>query len=321
MVCIFLQLRIRNMVHKTTVRPSHIEPAGSSTSWDDLRVLLAVHREGSFHGAGRTLRVATSTIARRISQLESSLGRVLVQRTARGTRIEADALSLIEAAEGLEQGLGALGRDTNSAAIVGTVRLSMGEGFVIPATRVIVALQHEHPDLRIELISDSRLVSVSRREADIALRKARSREAELIEKKVGHLQFGLFASPKYFSEAAISGPLDAHQLSAHRFVGFDGSGRDFAQSQWLDKHRVGDSVFRSNSDWAIQTAAQKGLGICLLATSKQHQPVGLDPIAFKGALPRVPIYLVWRRQLAKVPRIRLVAAALERALREALGTD
>lgn len=309
------------MVHKTTVLPSYIEPVGGSTSWDDLRVLLAVHREGSFHGAGRTLRLATSTVARRISQLESSVGRVLVQRTAGGTRIEADALSLIEAARGLEQDLGALGRGTNSAAIVGTVRLSMGEGFVIPATRVIAALQHEHPELRIELISDSRLVSMSRREADIALRKARSREAELIEKKVGHLQFGLFASPKYFSETAISGPLDAHQLSVHRFVGFDGSGRDFAQSQWLDKHRVGDLVFRSNSDWAIQTAAQQGLGICLLATSKQHLPVGLDPIAFKGVLPRVPIYLVWRRQLAKVPRIRLVTAALERALREALGTD
>ncbi|MBX3217401.1 MAG: LysR family transcriptional regulator [Labilithrix sp.] len=64
-------------------------------SWDDLRLLLAVHRAKSFFGAGKELGLATSTVARRLEALESSLGRRLVHRGNSGSTIDADALGPI----------------------------------------------------------------------------------------------------------------------------------------------------------------------------------------------------------------------------------
>lgn len=54
---------------------------------DDLRVLLAVHRHGSFLAVGRALGLSTSTASRRIDALETALGRPLVHRSATGAHV------------------------------------------------------------------------------------------------------------------------------------------------------------------------------------------------------------------------------------------
>ncbi len=64
-------------------------------SWDDLRVLLAVHRQRSFLSAGKTLGLSTSTTSRRIDASEEALGRKLVNRSRAGTVLEPDAPRLI----------------------------------------------------------------------------------------------------------------------------------------------------------------------------------------------------------------------------------
>src|SRR3712207_6006727 len=93
--------------------------------WDDLRVLLALHRHGSFLGAGKAIGVSTSTAARRVEALEAALGRPLVHRTGAGTRLLPDAMPLLTLAEQLELGLHALRRDEARDAFAGTVRISL----------------------------------------------------------------------------------------------------------------------------------------------------------------------------------------------------
>ena len=44
-----------------------------SMNWDDLRLLLAVHRSGSLSGAARILGVNQSTISRRLIAFEAIL--------------------------------------------------------------------------------------------------------------------------------------------------------------------------------------------------------------------------------------------------------
>jgi DNA-binding transcriptional LysR family regulator len=95
--------------------------------WDDLRVLLAVHRGGSFLAAGLELGVSTSTVARRVSTLEAELGRVLVHRTSQGTLLEADTLQLVLLAETFEQALATHRRDARSP-YAGVVRVSVPDG-------------------------------------------------------------------------------------------------------------------------------------------------------------------------------------------------
>jgi DNA-binding transcriptional LysR family regulator len=52
--------------------------------WDDLRFFLAIARHGSLTAAARELRVAQSTVGRRLASLEANLGVRLLHRTPEG---------------------------------------------------------------------------------------------------------------------------------------------------------------------------------------------------------------------------------------------
>lgn len=290
-------------------------------TWDDLRVLLALHRNRSFLAAGRALGVSTSTVARRIEALEAALGRVLVHRGSAGTSVEPDALELVFLAEQLENGLEAARRDEGNAVsnLAGTVRISMGEGFVLPLTQLLSELRLKHPELHVELVSESRLSDLSRREADMGIRNARSSSPVLVEKSVGRLRFALFASQHYVERRLRGGQLRAGDFERHDFVGYDGPLRKLPQERWLVEQGAARFPFRSNSDLALRAATERGQGICLLAEVLGRESEGLVRLDVDVPLPSVPVFLVFHRELRQVPRIRAVANSLEAGLRHRLS--
>lgn len=291
----------------------------STPTWDDLRVLLALHRHGSFLGAGRALRVSTSTAARRIDALEASLGRPLVLRSSAGTAIEPDALALVALAEQLELGLRAAQRSDGAGEVGGTVRISCGEGFARPATRVLADLRKKHPALQFEVSSESRLADLARREADIGIRKARSSSPVLVERLAGHLSFGLYAAQSYVERRLRGGHLKRADMGRHDFVGYDGDLARSPQMQWLTAHGATRFPFRTNSDFALQEAVEQGQGIALLAEALARDVPGLVRLDVDLALPRTPVFLVFHKELRRVPRCRVVVAAFADAFRQALA--
>ncbi|MBN8231504.1 LysR family transcriptional regulator [Corallococcus macrosporus] len=143
-------------------------------AWDDLRVLLEVHRAGSFLAAGLRLGLSTSTVARRIGALEKDLGRPLVHRTSQGVWLEKEALELIALAEHFEQALRAHRRDEGgSSPYAGRIRISLPDGFLTGAAEAATRFRRLHPETLIEVISELRFVDLSSREADIGVRGGR----------------------------------------------------------------------------------------------------------------------------------------------------
>jgi DNA-binding transcriptional LysR family regulator len=292
-----------------------------SPEWNDLRVLLALHRHGSFLRAGQALRISVSTASRRIDALESALGRIVVRRGSTGTSIEPDAIELVALAEQLENGLSAVGRDgkATSPAISGVVRISAGEGFVPALTQVLVEIHRLHQALGFEVVSEARMVDLSRREADIGIRTARSSSPALIEKPVGTLRFGLYASRSYIERRLRGNRLLANEIPRHDFVGFDGSMRQLPQERWLTASGATRFPFRSNSQASQHVAALGGRGICLLPEPLGQAIEGLERVDVDRALPSIPVFLVFHRDLRRVPRIRVVVGTLQSALRRALA--
>ena len=290
----------------------------STPAWDDLRVLLALHRHRSFLAAGKALGVSTSTAARRVDALEASLGRTLVHRSSAGTTVEPDALELIALAEELELGLQAMRRDERSEEMSGTVRVSMGEGFVRPVTQVLSGLRRKHPGLALEVISETRMVDLARREADVGIRKARSSSPVLVERAVGRLHFGLYASTSYIERRLRGGRIAQGDFSRHDFVGYDIAPRG-GQMAWLMAHGAKRFAFKTNSDFALQEAMQQGLGVGLLADAQARDEPELVRLAFDGELPSALIFLVFHKELRRVPRMKLVVQTLDAALRTGLG--
>jgi DNA-binding transcriptional LysR family regulator len=287
-------------------------------SWDDLRILLAVHRDASFLAAGKTLGVAASTVARRVDAIERSLGRVLVHRGNDGTRLDPDALRLVALAEELELGLASLVRDRREVEVSGTVRVSLSEGFIRPLVPLLARLHAKYPALDIELISESRVADLARGEADIGIRILRSASAAIVSKLLGRASTGLFASREYVERRLPNARLSREVAGSHEWVGLDASLERLPQERWMREYGARRFSFRSNSALAIEHAVLAGLGIGVLGVVQGTSLPGLVQLDAEHAPPLVEVFLAFHRDAKKTPRIRVVAKEIEADARRQL---
>src|SRR5712691_772261 len=164
----------RDGPHGPATRPAPSN--GGAMDWDDVRVFLAVAREGSMRAAGRALGLSQPTIARRLAAFEASFGGPrLFDRLPEGLRLNAAGEQLISAAESIEDAVLTLERRSAAASPVlsGTVRVSTGEcaaGFLARclSEASTTALP---PGITLELVDELRqTANLVRRQADMALR-------------------------------------------------------------------------------------------------------------------------------------------------------
>src|SRR3712207_2195402 len=103
-----------------------------ATSWDDLRVFLAVHRRRSHAAASRELDVDPTTIGRRLGALERALGARLFDRTPSGLSPTEAGAALFTRAERIEAEVLASERELRGAdaRLSGTVRVTAGDWLI-----------------------------------------------------------------------------------------------------------------------------------------------------------------------------------------------
>ena len=179
--------------------------------WDDLRVFLAVHQLGSHKRAGRHLGVAPTTIGRRLAALESALGARLFLRTPERVLATPAGLKLVPHAQRMEAEAVEAERTLLAAdsRLEGSLRVTATDGFLhyvlLPA---LDELRREHPGLCVDLRADTRLLDLSRREADVAVRLVRPKEPALVARRLGEMRFSLFASQPYLDRRGTPRTLD-----------------------------------------------------------------------------------------------------------------
>jgi DNA-binding transcriptional LysR family regulator len=288
-------------------------------AWDDLRMLLAVHRDKSFLAAGRTLGVAASTVARRIEALERAMGRPLVHRGNDGTLLAPDGLRLVALGEELELGLASLRRDAENVDISGSVRLSLSEGFVRAVMPALARLRAKHSMLAVELISESRLADLARREADIGIRIVRSTSPAVVSKALGRAKTGLFAARSYLDRRLPTARLSREAAALHDWVGLDSSLERLPHEQWMREYGARRFMFRSNSNVAIEQAIIAGMGIGLLSEAQGASLSGLVALDLEDSPPPVYVFLAFHREAKRTPRVKAVVRELELEMRRQIG--
>ena len=232
-------------------------------NWDDLRFLLAAARAESFAAAARRLGVNESTVARRIAQAERRLGAQLFERVAGRLAVTAAGLQLLRRAELVEREVQAVEAELSGAdqRAAGTLRVTavpfMVNRVLLPALPGLLAA---HPHLRIELIAEPRDLSLTKREADIALRLARpQKELRALARRVGELDY------------AVYGPAAAGPDEALPWITYEDSLRDLPQARWIAEQIAGDPEAAPqllvNDAEAILAGLKAGLGKSLLPTA------------------------------------------------------
>jgi DNA-binding transcriptional LysR family regulator len=169
-------------------------------NWDDLRFFLALCREGSATGAGRSLEVNHTTVARRIRALEDNLGTRLFDHSRNGYEMTQAAEDMYEHARRMEEITQAIDRDVfgQDTELKGPLKLTVAhdvaERLVVPRLR---EFHDAYPCIDLDILTTTGLVDLAAREADIALRLTDKPPDYLIGREVLPMRHGVYGSPNY----------------------------------------------------------------------------------------------------------------------------
>jgi DNA-binding transcriptional LysR family regulator len=270
--------------------------------WEDVRYFVALARRGTLSATARELRVNHATVARRVASLEDALGRPLFDRRADGYALTAAGKAVLDEARAMDEAaLSVLRRLDAGTELNGLVRLTIGrvlaERFLIDRLR---AFHARYPAIDLEIIGGSRVVSLARREADLALRYGSPKDSDLIARRVATIGFGLYASPGYRDKIDDG--------AAPTFIGFDDESDFVAEAAWLGQ-QFGERRFtlRTSSQTTQAAAARAGFGIALLPRYVAAADPDLVPVSLANRLPEREVWLIIRRDLRNVPRVRALA--------------
>ncbi len=283
----------------------------TSPRWDDVRLFLEVFRAKNLADAGKRLGVDTSTVSRRLAALEGALGAALFERTRDGLAPTARAEELCVAAEAMEMGHRSFSFDAShfETEPEGLVRITappgLADAFVAPA---LTALFAKYPRLRVTLDASTQVVSLTRKEADIALRTVPSSGADLVTTKLADARWVLTGSPAY---VASLGKLAT--MADARLVDWADDLAHLASARWLRKYAKGNEPVLRTSHFASQVAALVA-GVGLAFVPEAYLPLyglvraSLSPAlaAAEAELPVDSVWLVGHRALRNVPRVAVV---------------
>jgi DNA-binding transcriptional LysR family regulator len=236
--------------------------------WNELRLVLAVHRAGSLTAAAITLGVDHSTAFRRLKALEERLGVRLFERLPGGAYQATDAGARMAAgAERMEDEALALDRDISGRdhRLCGRLRVTSSETLAYSRlTTHLAAFRQVNPGIVVEMMIDNRVFSLSRREADIALRPIRPKEGDLWGRKLSGVAWALYAAPTYLE--ANGGPLsNSGDVDRHALIGWEETTSGIGAADWLLRAAPSQGfVYRTNSLVNQLVAARSGIGLALL---------------------------------------------------------
>ena len=285
--------------------------------WDDLRFFLAIARHGSLTAAAKDLRVAQSTVGRRLASLESNLAVRLLHRTPDGYRLTLAGETVRNQAERVEAEALAVERTVGGQddRLQGIVRVTCTETLAVHVLApCCVALQHRHPDILVELIPNPTQISLSMREADIAIRLAPSERNDLMVRRIGRMTYGLYASAPYLQQHGM--PDFEAGCAGHRLMTSldDVDGDD--QARWTAEltHRA-RSGLQTTSHEALVVSARSGGGLACLACFRADPDPALTKLATPNPAPPVDVSLLIHKDSRDTPRIRTASSAIAEAVK------
>jgi len=276
-----------------------------------LDTFVKVVQTGSFTRAAEQLHSQKAHVSRVISQLEADLGVRLLERTTR-------SLSLTEVGrEFFERAFGILGAAEDARRAVqqahgeprGTLRLTCGVEFGMLALNGWVRdYLIRHPGANVDLEMTGRVVDIVHEGFDLAVRVGPLADSTLAARKLGDLNYGLFAAPGYLQRQPQ--PLVPQDLAQHALIRFSGSRQRlvWAFTRGTETQRIEPAArLNANNSFAVRDAAIDGLGIGQLPWLLAGPSVSagaLHPVLTDWQLPSAPVHAVFASARYLTPKVR-----------------
>jgi DNA-binding transcriptional LysR family regulator len=249
------------------------------------------------------LGVNQSTVFRRIGQLEASLEARLFDRQPRGYALSAVGEEMLARAIRVEDDILALGRAVSGAdqEMRGTIRIATIDEVLEPISPALAVFSARHPGIEFDLNTEQRIFSLTRREADVAIRPGLApTEPDIVGRSLVELPIAAYAAPDYLRRAGR--PEGIGDLAGHRLVDFPRG--HVAAGQWTLGIEEVDVVFRANSMPGQAIAARSSVGIAFLPRFVGDPDPGLDRLFGVSADPQFHLWLLIHADLRQTARVR-----------------
>ncbi|POR52154.1 LysR family transcriptional regulator [Paraburkholderia eburnea] len=191
-------------------------------NWDDLRYFLEVARTQRASAAARRLGVDHTTVARRVRELEAALGTVLFDKSRSGGFVlTAEGQRLLAYADAVETTVQSASEQfaLGAQSLSGHVRVGSTEGFgCFFLAPQLARFTGKHPDMSIDLLPVPHFVSLSKREADLAIMLERPERGQYVYTKLCDYRLRLYGTPEYLQQHP---PIQsAADLRQHAFINY-----------------------------------------------------------------------------------------------------
>ncbi|BAN27304.1 LysR family transcriptional regulator [Caballeronia insecticola] len=269
--------------------------------WSDVRVFLAIARSGTLGAAARMIGQTQPTMGRRLRALEEALGHVLFQRTSDGFVLTDEGAAVLSYAERMEEeALGftraLAGQD---AKLTGLLRVSSSDWFGVHVlTPVFARFLAKHPDVSIELVTDSRRYNLARREADLVFRITAFDEPDIVQRKLMHIDYALYGRQDLAPPSAGNG-------QGQTLISMDSAFERLPDVLWLKRMLPqAKVVFSSNNRDAQTHMCAQGAGFAVLPCPLGDADTRLKRFELDEAPPGRDVWLGYHRDLRRVARLR-----------------
>ncbi|MCH7629901.1 MULTISPECIES: LysR family transcriptional regulator [Novosphingobium] len=281
-----------------------------SLEWSDLPVFLAIAREGTLGRAARSLGQSQPTMGRRLRALEDAMGLTLFQRTADGFVLTDEGAVMLRHAERMEAEAQALSRELagSSGGLEGMLRLTCSDWFGrIVLAPVLAEFHRLHPGVIVETLTDQRVYSLGRREADLVFRITGFDEPEVIARRLMTVPYAVYGQIGRWCPRPGDG-------EAYPVVVMDTAFGTMPDVGWLLQTLPGARIVaRSNSREIQAELCGLGTGLAVLPKPLGNATPGIELLDLGDAPPARDTWLGYHRDLKRLPRLRaLVELMIDR---------
>lgn len=296
-----------------STRPANA--AGSTSSapsgeprpdWDDLRYFLEVARTQRVSAAALRLGVDHTTVSRRVRVLEQALGTLLFDKsrnagfalTPEGQRLLVHAEQMESALQSACEQVAGLGNTLSGHVRIGSTE-AFGTYFLTP---LLSHFQRQYPAIQLDILPVPRFVSLSKREADLAITIERPQRGPYVCSKLCDYRLQLYATPGYL---ATYGAVDRFaDLTGRRFISYVHELTFSKELRYLeDVVPGGDVVMRSTSVIAQYQAALQGEALAILPCFMAAQDPRLVPLLVDDVVVTRTFWIYCHEELRTLKRI------------------
>lgn len=287
-------------------------------NWDEVRTAYQVARLGTVSGAAEILGVHHATVIRHIDSLEERLGVKLFQRHARGYTPTEAGLDLLQVAQTTADQFSHLaGRlRGQGSAVTGELLVTSVNTMSSLLMPILAEYQHEHPDLQVRLLTDTRVFRLEYGEAHVAIRAGNQpNEPDNIVQRLGDMCTGLFAHRSYAERYGI--PKSEEDYRQHNFVGPTDENHRAVFYRWMRDHIPAENIrFRVSDLRDAYNAVISGAGIGMVPVWQAVERNDLVQVLPPRDEWGTQIWLVTHVDLHRTAKVQSFTAKLKQAAKK-----